>query len=84
MSAAPRSARATSLTLPQTEYEEGLGPNTLRMSAQLLLTQPIGPARLHLNAGVAIEDQPDRAHFQRDLFAFGAALEVPGGGPACG
>jgi hypothetical protein len=65
------------LTLPQTEYEEGLGPNTLRMSAQLLLTQPIGPARLHLNAGVAIEDQPDRAHFQRDLFAFGAALEVP-------
>jgi len=65
------------VTLPQTEYEEGLGPNTLRMSAQLLLTQPIGPARLHLDAGVSIEDQPDRAHFQRDLFAFGAALELP-------
>jgi hypothetical protein len=65
------------LTLPQTEYEEGLGPNTLRMSAQLLLTQPIGPARLHLNAGLAIEDQPDREHFQRDLLAFGAALEAP-------
>jgi hypothetical protein len=65
------------LTLPQTEYEEGLAPNTLRMSAQLLLTQPLGPARLHLNAGVAIEDQPDRAHFQRDFLAFGAALEAP-------
>jgi hypothetical protein len=65
------------LTLPQTEYEEGLGPNTLRMSAQFLLTQPIGPARLHLNAGVAIEDQPDRTHFQRDFLAFGAALEAP-------
>lgn len=65
------------LTLPQTEYEEGLGPNTLRMSAQLLLTQPLGPARVHLNAGLAIEDQPDEEHFQRDLFAFGAALEVP-------
>jgi hypothetical protein len=67
------------LTLPQTEYEEGLGPNTLRMSAQLLLTQPIGRARLHLNASLAIEDQPDRAHFQRDLLAFGAALEAPVG-----
>jgi hypothetical protein len=67
------------LTLPETEYEEGLGPNTLRMSAQVLLTQPLGPARLHLDAGVAIEDQPDRAHFQRDLFAFGAALEAPVG-----
>jgi hypothetical protein len=67
------------LTLPQTEYEEGLGPNTLRMSAQLLLTQPLGRAKVHLNAGVAIEDQPDREHFQRDLFAFGAALEVPVG-----
>lgn len=64
------------LTLPQTEYEQGLGPNTLRMSAQVLLTQPLGPARVHLNAGVAIEDQPDRAHFQRDLLAYGAALEV--------
>jgi hypothetical protein len=63
------------LTLPETEYEEALGPNTLRMSAQFLLTQPIGPARLHLNAGLAIEDQPDREHFQRDLLAFGAALE---------
>jgi hypothetical protein len=65
------------LTLPQTEYEEGLGPNTLRMAAQFLLTQPIGGARLHLNAGLAIEDQPDRAHFQRDLLAFGVALEAP-------
>jgi hypothetical protein len=65
------------LTLPQTEYGEGLGPNTLRMSAQFLLTQPIGRARLHLNAGLAIEDQPDREHFQRDLLAFGAALEAP-------
>jgi hypothetical protein len=65
------------LTLPETEYEEALGPNTLRMSAQVLLTQPLGRAKVHLNAGVAIEDQPDREHFQRDLFAFGAALEAP-------
>jgi hypothetical protein len=70
------------LTLPETEFEEGLGPNTLRMSAQFLLTQPLGRARLHLNAGVAIEDQPDQVHFQRDLLAFGAALEVPVGSRA--
>ena len=30
------------LTLPQTEFEEGLGPNTIRMAAQFLVTQPIG------------------------------------------
>ena len=65
------------LTLPQTEYEEGLGPNTIRMSAQFLATQPIGPVRLHANAGLAIEDEADRPHFQRDLFAFGVALEGP-------
>jgi hypothetical protein len=65
------------LTLPQTEFEEGLGPNTLRMSAQLLLTQPLGPVKVHLNAGLAIEDEAERPHFQRDLLAFGAALEGP-------
>lgn len=63
------------LTLPQTEFEQGLGPNTTRMSAQFLLTQPLGRLRVHLNAGLAIEDEAQRPHFQRDLLAFGAALE---------
>lgn len=70
------------LTLPQTQFEEGLGPNTIRMAAQLLVTQPIGAVRLHANAGLAIEDQPDQLHFQRDLLAFGVALEGPLGGSA--
>lgn len=69
------------LTLPQTSYGEGLGPDTIRMSAQLLLTQPIGRLRLHANAGLAIEDEAQRPHSQRDLFAFGVALEGPLGGP---
>jgi hypothetical protein len=45
------------------------------MSAQLLLSQPAGPVWLHGNLGVAIEDEPQRAHEQRDLLAFGVAVE---------
>lgn len=66
-----------SVTLPETSFGDGLGPNTLRMSAQLLATVPIGSARLHLNAGLAIQDDPLQAHEQRDFLHYGAALEVP-------
>ncbi len=62
------------VTLPQTSFGDGLGPNTLRMSAQLLLTRRFGGAALHLNAGLALLDEPLRAHEQRDLLAYGLAL----------
>jgi len=69
-----------SITLPETSFGNGLGPNTLRMSAQFLATLPLGSARLHLNAGLAIQDDPLQAHEQRDFLHYGAALEVPLGG----
>ena len=65
------------ITLPETSFGTGLGPNTLRMSAQLLATLRAGGARVHLNAGLAIQDDPLRAHEQRDFLQYGAALEVP-------
>ena len=68
------------VTLPETSFGNGLGPNTLRMSAQLLITAPLGgSARLHLNAGLALQDEVLRPHEQRDFLAFGAALEAPVG-----
>jgi hypothetical protein len=68
------------VTLPQTSFGEGLGPNTLRMSAQALLSGSAGPVRLHANAGLAIHDEPLRAHEQRDFLAYGVALEYPSRG----
>jgi len=65
------------ITLPETSFGNGLGPNTMRMSAQFLATARLGEARLHLNAGLAIQDDPLRAHEQRDFLHYGAALEVP-------
>ena len=65
------------MTLPETSFGTGLGPNTMRMSAQMLLSQPLGPATLHLNAGLAIQDEALRAHEQRDFLAYGMALEAP-------
>jgi hypothetical protein len=63
------------VTWAETAYGEGLGPNTLRSAVQLLLTQPAGPLRLHLNAGFGIDDQAEKPHVQSDFFVYGVAGE---------
>jgi hypothetical protein len=63
------------VTLPQTSYGNGLGPNTLRMAAQVLLSQPLAGLTLHLNAGLALHDEAQRPHEQRDFLAYGMAVE---------
>jgi hypothetical protein len=65
------------VTLPQTSFGNGLGPNALRMSAQVLGSRAIAGATLHVNAGLAIHDEPLRAHEQRDLLAWGVAVTRP-------
>jgi Putative MetA-pathway of phenol degradation len=67
------------VVLPQTSFGNGLGPNALRMSAQVLASKSVGGATVHLNAGLAIHDEPLRAHEQRDFFAYGAAVTWPVG-----
>ncbi len=53
--------------LPQTSFEDvefnplGLGPNTLRAFVEGLLTQPVGRGRLHVNAGLFLQDEVYRA-----------------------
>lgn len=64
------------VTLPQTNQVKGLGPNTLRMSADLLWSVGAGPARLHVNAGLSIQDRPLQAHEQSDFLAYGVAGEI--------
>jgi hypothetical protein len=73
----PGLAGRFTVSLPQTSFGNGLGPNTLRMSADLLVSARLGPARVHANGGLALQDEPLRAHEQRDLFAYGVAAAVP-------
>lgn len=69
------------VVLPQTEFEDeqfralGLGPNSLRAFAEALVSQPIGPLRLDVNAGLLLIDEVLRPHEQRDFFVYGLALE---------
>jgi hypothetical protein len=63
------------VTLPQTSYGNGLGPNTLRFAAQLLFSQEAAGLTVHANAGLAIHDEAQRSHEQRDFLAYGVALE---------
>jgi len=65
------------VTLPQTSFGDGLGPNALRMSAQVLFSTSLGGTALHANAGLAIHDEVLRPHEQRDFFAYGLALVRP-------
>ena len=64
------------VVLPETSFGNGLGPNALRMSAQLLASKTIGAITLHGNAGLALHDEVYRPHEQRDFLAYGLAAEV--------
>ncbi|MBN2370306.1 MAG: transporter [Vicinamibacteria bacterium] len=63
------------VTLPQTSAERGLGPNTLRASADLLLSWRASAWSFHANAGLAIQDQVGGATAQTDFLAYGLAVE---------
>ena len=65
------------LALPNTSSEHGLGPDALRMSAQLLLSGRLGRSTVHVNAGLAIQDRPLSPHNQSDFLDYALALEHP-------
>jgi hypothetical protein len=66
------------VTLPETHFGNGLGPNALRMSAQMLLSR-CGRVCVHANAGLGINDEVERPHEQRDFLHYGFALTGPEG-----
>jgi hypothetical protein len=71
----PALAARFEVTLPETDTGQGVGPNTLRMSAQLLLSKQLGAWCVHLNGGLAIQDQVETAAAQSDFFDYAIALE---------
>jgi hypothetical protein len=60
--------------LPETNSLKGLGPNTLRMGAELLLSRQFGAFGVHANVGLAIQDRPLEIHEQSDFLSYGLAL----------
>ncbi len=68
-SARPAAALQFEVTLPNTSFGNGLGPNTLRMAANLLLGYQTQRFTLNGSAGIAIQDEPLRAHEQRDFLS---------------
>jgi hypothetical protein len=79
--ARPAFAARVAVMLPQTSFEYGLGPDTLRASLQLLVTRTWDGTALHLNAGIAVQDKPTELHAQADFLAYGVALAQRLGGP---
>jgi hypothetical protein len=69
------------VVLPQTSYEDedldfrplALGPNTIRVFLEALLTQPLGAVRLDVNAGLFIHDDPTQPHDQLDFLSYALA-----------
>jgi hypothetical protein len=78
--AAPGLAARFVVSLPETSFGNGLGPNALRMSAQVMISKTLGGTAIHANAGLAIHDEVIRPHEQRDFFSYGLALVRPVGG----
>lgn len=62
------------VTLPHTSYGNGLGPNTISLEGELLVSYKNGPFAVHGNAGIAIQDEPARAHEQRDFVSLQGAV----------
>jgi hypothetical protein len=63
------------VVLPETSFGNGLGPNALRMRAEVVGSRRWGGAAVHANAGLALHDEVLRAHEQRDFFSWGLAAE---------
>ena len=72
----PAIAARFGVILPETSFGNGLGPNALRMSAQVLVSKTLGAITLHGNAGLALHDEVYRPHEQRDFLAYGLAAEL--------
>jgi len=63
--------------LPNASNESGLGTDTTRFFASLLLSKQIGKIRVLGNAGLAILDSPVYANSQTDMITYGLAAVIP-------
>lgn len=70
VSASPAVAVQFEVTLPNTSFGNGLGPNTIRLASVLLVGYKTEKLTLNGSGGIAIQDEPLRPHEQRDFGVF--------------
>ena len=63
--------------LPITSQESGLGTDETDFFAEVILSQNVSRARLHLNLGLAILGDPTRNSEQNDTFTYSLAAGTP-------
>ena len=62
------------VTLPNTSFGNGLGPNTIRLDSGLLVGYKTDKLTLGGKAGLSIQDEPLRQHEQRDFISLSGSL----------
>ena len=67
--ASPAVALQFEVTLPNTSFGNGLGPNTIRLGSSLLVGYRTEKFSVNGSAGLAIQDEPLRQHEQRDFLS---------------
>lgn len=70
----PAVALQFEVSLPNTSFGNGLGPNTIRVGSALLLGYKTEKITLGGNVGIAIQDEPLRAHEQRDFISLSGSI----------
>jgi hypothetical protein len=70
----PAVATQFEVTLPNTSFGNGLGPNTTRLAAVLLLGFKTEKVTLEGQAGIALEDEVFRVHEQRDFASLSGSI----------
>jgi hypothetical protein len=73
-SASPAVALQFEVSLPNTSFGNGLGPNTIRLASTLLVGYKTEKLTMNGQAGLAIQDEPLRAHEQRDFVSLSASI----------
>ena len=74
VSVSPALALQFEVTLPNTSFGNGLGPNTLRMASSLIVGYKTEKLTVSGRAGLAIQDEPLRLHEQRDFASLSASI----------
>lgn len=74
VNASPAVAVQFEVSLPNTSFGNGLGPNTIRLASSLLVGYRTEKLTLSGNAGIAIQDEPLRQHEQRDFASLSGSI----------
>ena len=62
------------VSLPNTSFGNGLGPNTIRLASSLVVGYKTDKVTVGGQAGIAIQDEPLRQHEQRDFTVLSGSI----------